>query len=67
MMRAFALALCVASLTGCGVESASTAATVAKLKAEETKQAKQNLDRAKTQIAKTQQVTQERLAAARKQ
>ncbi|MCH9673761.1 MAG: hypothetical protein K0U93_20140 [Gammaproteobacteria bacterium] len=44
------LLACV-SLTGCGVESASTAATVAKLKVEETKQAKQTLERTQTKIA----------------
>jgi type II secretory pathway component PulL len=48
-------------LLGCGVETASTAATAAQLKAQEAEQAQRQLEAAKKKIDAAQQVMQQRI------
>ncbi len=48
-------------LTGCGVETATTAATAAQLKAEEAKQAQLQLENARKQIDEMNQMTIQRM------
>lgn len=58
-MKAVLAALLLASLAACGVETATTAASVAEMKRREMEQAKKNMDMAKQKIeAATQQVQQ---------
>ena len=58
-MKTLLAALLLASLAGCGVETATTAASVAEMKRREMEQAKKNMDMAKQKIeAATQQVQQ---------
>jgi curli biogenesis system outer membrane secretion channel CsgG len=49
-MKALLAAVAVALLAGCGVETATTAATVAEAKRREMEQAKKTLDMAKQKI-----------------
>ena len=57
MKRVLVLAVLIPTLSACGVETATTAATVAEMKRREMEQAKKNLDMAKQKIeAATQQV-----------
>jgi hypothetical protein len=52
----------VASLiSGCGVETASTAATVGKLQADQAKQAQQNMEKFKTGLDSATKLTDENL------
>ncbi|MDR2711376.1 MAG: hypothetical protein LBB65_08685 [Burkholderiales bacterium] len=51
-------------LTGCGVDTATTAATEAKLKTEEAERARQQMEAAKKQIDAAQQEMQKRIADA---
>ncbi|MDR1647216.1 MAG: hypothetical protein LBR88_04160 [Zoogloeaceae bacterium] len=53
--------LLLAFLGGCGVDTATTAAAVAKLKAEELKAAQQQKERAEKKLEELNQITQERL------
>ena len=50
MKRALALAVLVSTLAACGVETATTAATVAEMKRREMEAAKKNLEQAKQKI-----------------
>ena len=50
MKRALALAILVSTLAACGVETATTAATVAEMKRREMEAAKKNLEQAKQKI-----------------
>lgn len=49
-MRNVVLMTCIFLLFGCGVESLGTAATVGKLQADQAKQAKESMDKLKTNI-----------------
>ncbi|MEI7613963.1 MAG: hypothetical protein WCK63_13765 [Betaproteobacteria bacterium] len=49
-MRYVAFAACCVLLFGCGVEGAGTAAAVVKLQADEAKQAKESMDKLKTDL-----------------
>jgi len=49
-MRLPILVACVFTVFGCGMESAGSAATIAKLQVEKAKQAKENLAQIKTDI-----------------
>ena len=59
MTRALALLL-AATLAGCGVETATTAATSAEIKRREMEQAKQSLQRAQQKIEQNTQQIQQR-------
>ena len=59
MTRTFALLL-AATLAGCGVETATTAATSAEIKRREMEQAKQTLQRAQQKIEQNTQQIQQR-------
>jgi beta-lactam-binding protein with PASTA domain len=50
MKRALALAILIPALAACGVETATTAATVAEMKRREVEAAKKNLEQAKQKI-----------------
>lgn len=63
MKTVFALAI-AATLIGCGVESASTAGTVAKLKKQELKQGQQSMQQAQQRIDAAMQQSQQRAADA---
>ncbi len=63
MKTVFALAL-AAALAGCGVETASTAGTVAKLKKQELKQGQQSMQQAQQKIDAAMQQSQQRAANA---
>ena len=59
MPRALALFVLATTLAACGVETATTAATVAEMKRREVEQAKNDLDRVKQKIEQnTQQIMQ---------
>ena len=49
-MKTIALAAIAILLFGCGVESVSTAASVAKLQADQAKQGKETMDKLKTDL-----------------
>ena len=58
-MKAMLAALALASLAACGIETATTAATVAEMKRREVEQAKKDLENAKQKIEQnTQQILQ---------
>ena len=58
-MARFLVLVLAASLAACGVETATTAATVAEMKRREMEEAKKNLDEAKRKIEQnTQQILQ---------
>jgi hypothetical protein len=63
-MRSVLLILAAAALAGCGVETASTAATAAALKKQEVEQGKRTLQRAEEKIGKSME-QMHRSAAAR--
>jgi hypothetical protein len=63
-MRSILLILAAAALAGCGVETASTAATAAALKKQEVEQGKRTLQRAEERIGKSME-QMHRSAAAR--
>jgi len=50
MKRTLSLAILVCTLAACGVETATTAATVAEMKRREVEAAKKNLEQAKQKI-----------------
>lgn len=52
-MRSILLSLAVAALAGCGVETASTAATAAALKKQEVEQGQRTLQRAEDRIGQS--------------
>lgn len=56
MKRALALAVLIATLAACGLETATTAATVAELKRREVEAAKKNLEIAKQKIEQNTQL-----------
>ena len=57
MQRALSLAILVSTLAACGVETATTAATVAEMKRREMEAAKKNLETAQQKIEQnTQQI-----------
>ncbi len=59
MKRALALAILIPALAACGVETATTAATVAEMKRREMEAAKKNLETATQKIEQnTQQILQ---------
>jgi len=58
-MRTLLAAIALASLAACGVETATTAATVAEAKRREMEQAKKTLDMAKQKIEAASQQTQQ--------
>ncbi|MDR2173960.1 MAG: hypothetical protein LBE32_07155 [Burkholderiales bacterium] len=60
----FALAAATLMLTGCGVETASTAAIAAQIKAEETERAKQQMEAAMKEIEAAQKIMQQRIEEA---
>ncbi|MDR0251539.1 MAG: hypothetical protein LBI35_09600 [Burkholderiales bacterium] len=60
----FALAAVVTMLTGCGVETATTAATAAQIKAEEAERAKQQMEAAMKEIEAAQKIMQQRIEEA---
>ncbi|MDR0247001.1 MAG: hypothetical protein LBI16_01170 [Burkholderiales bacterium] len=57
----FALTAAVILLAGCGVETATTAATAAQMKAEEAERAKQQLEAAQREIEAAQQIMRQRI------
>jgi len=59
-MKALLAALMLASLAACGVETATTAATVAEMKRREMEQAKKNMDMAKQKIEQATQLQMQR-------
>jgi hypothetical protein len=64
-MQALAVtAMAAAILTGCGVETATTAATAAQIKAEEAKRAQEQLEAVKKEIEAAQQLMQQRIEEA---
>lgn len=63
-MRSILLILAAAALAGCGVETASTAATAAALKKQEVEQGKRTLQRAEDKIGQSME-QMHRSAAAR--
>ena len=58
-MKALLAAIAFATLAACGVETATTAATVAEAKRREMEQAKKTLDMAKQKIEAASQQTQQ--------
>lgn len=58
------LILAVIVLSGCGVETAGTAAGVAKLQAEQAKQGKESLDAVRANLDAAAQVSQDKLKRA---
>lgn len=58
-MRILSFTLCI-SLAGCGVETASTAATSATIKKQELDQGKQSMERAQEKINQAVQAQQQR-------
>jgi len=58
-MKALLAAVALATLAACGVETATTAATVAEAKRREMEQAKKTLDMAKQKIEAASQQTQQ--------
>jgi len=54
------------SMTGCGIEVASTAAVSGAVKVQETRQAQQNMERFQKELDSTTQAGQERAAEAEK-
>jgi CHASE1-domain containing sensor protein len=56
MKRTFALAILIPVLTACGVETATTAATVAEMKRREMEAAKKNLETTQQKIEQNQQL-----------
>ena len=60
--RFLTLALLAATLAACGVETATTAATVAEMKRREMEAAKKNLDAVKLKIEQSTQQSLERAA-----
>lgn len=63
-MHRFAMVALMLLLAGCGVESAGTAAGVAKLQADQAKQGKESLDAAKAGLDAAAQASQDRLKRA---
>jgi hypothetical protein len=59
-MRSILLILAAAALAGCGVETASTAATAAALKKQEVEQGKRTLQRAEDKIGRSMEQMQQR-------
>ena len=55
MKRTLALAILVSTLAACGVETATTAATVAEMKRREVEAAKKNLETVQQKIEQNQQ------------
>ena len=62
MKKQMLIALLFAGLFGCGVETASTAATAASLKKQEVEQGKQDMARFQQQLEQTNQAAQQRAA-----
>ncbi len=65
-MKILLAVVSIALLAACGIETATTAATVAEMKRREMEQAKKNLEQAKQKIEATTQLMQERAADADK-
>ena len=61
-MKSLLAVLALATLSSCGVETATTAATVAEMKRREMEAAKKNLESAKQKIEQTTQQMMERAA-----
>jgi hypothetical protein len=59
-MRTFAALAIAAALSGCGVETASTAATAAAIKKQEIEQGKKTMEQAQQKIEAAVQVMQQR-------
>ena len=66
MRTLFVLALAI-SLAGCGLETASTAATAASIKKQEMQEGKKTMDRAKQKIDGAMQQAQQRAASSEEQ
>ena len=66
MRTLFVLALAI-SLAGCGLETASTAATAASIKKQEMQEGKKTMDRAQQKIDGARQQAQQRAAASEEQ
>ncbi len=66
MKRALALAVLVSTLAACGVETATTAATVAEMKRREVEAAKKNLETATQKIEQSTQQALQKAADAEK-
>ena len=58
-MRQIGIAVAIAALTGCGVETATTAATVAAGKKQEIEQGKKTLDQMQQNVGKAMEQTQQ--------
>ncbi len=58
-MRQIIIVVAVATLAGCGVESASTAATAAAVKKQEIEQGKKNMEQMQQNIGKAMDATQQ--------
>jgi cellobiose-specific phosphotransferase system component IIA len=63
-MRTVLAAIVIAVLAGCGVETATTAATVAEAKRREMEQAKKSMEMAKQKIEAANEQVQQRLERA---
>ena len=61
-MRTFFVLALAASLAGCGLETASTAATAASIKKQEIQEGKKTMDRAQQKIDGAMQQAQQRAA-----
>lgn len=59
-MRAVVVCVVLIALSGCGVESASSLAAVGKLKADEAKQGKENMDAFKASLNAATKASEER-------
>ncbi len=59
-MKTLLLIAAIATLTGCGLETASTAATAAGIKAKELEEAKKTQERAQQKIDQATQLMQQR-------
>lgn len=66
-MRSLLVAVIAAALSGCGVETASTAATAASIKKQELQEGKRTMERAQQKIDGAMQQAQQRTASSEEQ
>lgn len=66
-MRSLLVAVIAAALSGCGVETASTAATAASIKKQELQEGKKTMERAQQKIDGAMQQVQQRAASSEEQ
>ena len=66
-MRTFLVSVIAAAVAGCGVETASTAATAASIKKQELQEGKKTMERAQQKIDGAMQQAQQRAASSEEQ